>query len=81
VKKILVFLIAVIVFQYMTKQRQIENLNNELKISKKKVDSLDYELFVTSNQLNRYEIALEKMKENDSTCSLLFEVIMESEDE
>ncbi len=72
---------AVIIFQYITKQRQIENLNNELKITKNKVDSLDSELFVTANQLNRYEITLEKMRENDSTCSLLFEVIMESETE
>lgn len=68
---------AVIVFQYITKQRHIENLNNQLIITKKKVDSLSSELFVTDIQLNRYEITLEKMRENDSTCVLLFEALMD----
>lgn len=72
---------AVIVFQFITKQKEIKNLQSELITNKKIVDSLNSELFVTGVQLTRYEETLKKMRETDSTCSLLFEYIMEAETE
>ncbi len=53
-----------------------QNLNNQ-----KIIDSLNQEIFVKDLQINRYEITLEKLKDEDSICGYRFETIMESETE
>lgn len=72
---------AVIVFQFLTKRKESETVKHQLTSYEKKIDSLTSELFVSDIKLNRYQMTLEKMREQDSTCSLLFEYMMESETE
>jgi hypothetical protein len=58
-----------------------KQLNYEIKDQKRISDSIKQSMFPIEVELNRYQITLEKMREQDSVCSMLFEVIMESETE
>lgn len=75
---VIAFLMTIL---YIGKNRQHTRLKAQVKETKRISDSLQSELFVAGVQLNRYEMTLELMRENDSTCTLLFEEIMTQETE
>jgi len=69
------------VYKYFSLLNINKKLNYQIKEEKLVSDSLRNVLFPVEIELNRYQMTLDKMREQDSTCSLLFEVIMESETE
>lgn len=75
---VIAFLMTIL---YIGKKRQYTRLETQVKETKRICDSLQSELFVAGVQLNRYEMTLELMRENDSTCTLLFEELMTQETE
>jgi hypothetical protein len=80
-KKLFFVLLAIMIAQYFLKNRQTRSLEARLLTNQRLIDSLKSELFTSDLQLNRYQMTLEKMRENDSTCTMLFEAIMEQETE
>ncbi len=86
-KKTKIYLILSVIFslivtyKYFSLVNVNKKLNNQIEHEKKIVDSLRSEIFPIEVELNRYQMTLDIMREEDSTCSLLFEVIMESETE
>lgn len=64
-KWLIFILFSLLIIQYRSYNSEINKLRNELSI--------------VDNKLKDYEITLEKMRESDSTCTLLFNAIMESD--
>ena len=60
-----------------------ENVSLEDSIAKlnNQVDSLNRELFVTENQLTRYEVTLELLKEDNKKAAEKFELIYTTQTE
>jgi hypothetical protein len=79
--KILLVIALLMMILYIGKRHQNIKLEEQVKQTQRISDSLRSELFTSDVQLNRYQMTLELMRENDSTCSLLFEEIMSMETE
>lgn len=71
----------IMVYKYFSVVNINKKLTNEIKEEKRISNSLRDSLYPVEIELNRYQITLDKMREQDSVCSMLFEVIMESETE
>jgi len=86
-KKIKIYLVLsvlfclIVTYKYFMLVNINKQLNYEIKDQKRISDSIKQSMFPIEVELNRYQITLEKMREQDSVCSMLFEVIMESETE
>jgi len=69
------------VYKYFREVKINKDLSYEIKEEKIISSSLRDSLYPVEIELNRYQMTLDKMREQDSTCSMLFEVLMESETE
>jgi hypothetical protein len=79
--KILLVIALLMMILYIGKRHQYIRLEEQMNQTQRISDSLRSELFTSDVQLNRYQMTLELMRENDSTCSILFEEIMSMETE
>lgn len=79
--KVILVIAVFMMTLYIGKRHQYIQLEEQVKRTNRTCDSLRSELFTSDVQLNRYQMTLELMKENDSTCSMLFEEIMSMETE
>ncbi len=53
-------------------QKTVDSLSNQITIVSERADSLDGEIFIYETQLNRYQIALEMLENEDPAAAREF---------